>query len=460
MKSKDFLLKEHKELEECLDSLIPKTGFKFSFQQNLKLERIDCLLNLMGNPQDEFSIIHIGGTSGKGTTSSYTSRILKENNYKTGVFLSPYLQVINEMYLVDGSPVKTSDLLNAFYEIAPLFDRVADITGFGKPSYFEVKFAISLLVFKKHNVDVAVIEVGLGGMLDATNAINADVSVLVSVGLDHTEILGNTIEKIASDKTGIIKDNGTIICGFTQPSTRQIAISRALEKNARLLLINRDFSFTSCRGMMSVKVDDSCIQDIATPIYREYQAHNAACAIAACLEFLTKQGHKLSKTSLIDGLSNIELPGRSEVVQKEPLVILDGAHNPDKLNTFLSRLKDFSDTPIFVIALKDGRNVNDEVITMLGSINAKEIVVTSFQSRGIWECVDASELAEQITISCTSGAKITCIEKPIDALHYALETASNNDVIAVTGSFFLIGDVRQYWHPQAEILNMIEASQD
>jgi len=448
------LLEKYNELEKKLEYLIG--DLKFSADINLKLERIECLLELLGNPQNSFKVIHVGGTSGKGSTSSYIANILENDGYKTGMFLSPYLQVLNEVCVISNCPVKIGELLNMYHQIEPMFVEVEKNTTFGQPSYFEVKLALALMLFKHKNIDIAVIEVGLGGTLDATNILNTDVSVLVSVGLDHTEILGDTVEKIASDKVGIIKENGSVVCGFTQNSTRKIALKKAVEKRAKILLIDKEFSYTYSNGKTSIKTEDFCQHNIELSITGEHQAHNASCAIAAYAEFVKKQKSKFSTSAVINGLKQAKISGRSEIIQTKPTVILDGAHNPDKLHAFFKRLAELSQNPIVVFALKKGREVNNEIFPMLGKIAAKKIIVTSFYNKGIWESLPSSELLTQVQEACGNSVNILSIEDPLQAIEYAIKDASINDVIAVTGSLFLVGNIRERWHSKEKILQIFE----
>lgn len=448
------LLKQYDEFENKLESLIG--NFKFSADINLKLERIEYLLELLGNPQKSFAVIHVGGTSGKGSTTSYIATILQNDGYKTGAFLSPFLQVINEVCLIDGCPAKTSELLDIYNEIEPTFVKVAEKTKFGRPSYFEVKLALSLMLFKRRNIDVAVIEVGLGGTLDASNILKVDVSVLVSVGLDHTEILGDTVEEIACDKVGIIKNNGIVVCGFTQDSTKRIALKRAVEKRAKILFIDRDFRYIYCNEKTSIKTDIFCSHDIDLSLKGEHQAHNAACAVAAYGEFTKVHKKTFSVEAVKRGLSQTTIPGRSEIVQEKPLVILDGAHNPDKLNSFFSRLRELSASPIVIVAIKKGRNINSEIFPLFNNLNAKHIIATSFYDKGIWESLLSNELKRELENNCNELTKVTEIQDPLEAIQVAINESNENDVIAVTGSLFLVGDIREYWYPKKKILEYIE----
>jgi dihydrofolate synthase / folylpolyglutamate synthase len=193
----------YRKLESDLKSLDTRP------QLSLKLERITHLLDLLGNPHNSFPSIHVAGTSGKGSTSIMLASILSEFGNKAGLFLSPYLQILNESYQINNRLVATSLLAEVFENIKPAIEQVAEENPFGRPSIFEAQVALAFCLFQQENVDVAVIEVGLGGTLDATNVIQAQVAVVTNIGLDHTEYLGKTIEEIAHHKAGIIKSNRT-----------------------------------------------------------------------------------------------------------------------------------------------------------------------------------------------------------------------------------------------------------
>lgn len=443
-------MQQYTELTTKLESLI--AGFKFSADLDLRLERIECLLSLLGNPQEAFSVIHVGGTSGKGSVAAFIARMLQHDGYCTGLFLSPYLQILNEVCQVDNVPAKTSELLALYDQIDPLFKHVAEQTAFGRPSYFEVKLALSLLLFQRRGVEVAVIEVGLGGTLDATNVLQTDVSVLVSVGLDHTEILGDTIEQIAADKAGIIKPNGVAVCGFTQNSVRHIVARRAAEQQAELRLIQRDFEYIYCDRRLSLKTPDWCGHDLMLAVDAGHQAHNAACAVTAYSEFLRRLGRAPSRAAIESALAAPPLPGRTEQVQDSPTVILDGAHNPDKLEAFFKYLQGKGQDLVLVFALKQGREINRSIYPLIAALNPKHVVTTAFYPKGIWKAVGSEELRSELIAAGMPADAVSTEAEPLAALHKALAVAARDDVVAVTGSLFLVGDVRDYWYPREAML--------
>ncbi|MEK7991563.1 MAG: Mur ligase family protein [Thiotrichaceae bacterium] len=450
------LIEKYNILNQKLEGLI--SDFKFEASSNLRLERIKKLLELLGNPQDKLTIIHVGGTSGKGSSSTFIASLLQAQGYKTGLFLSPYLQILNETWKINHSPAKTTELLEIYKQIEPIFPEVATQTGLGLPSYFEVKLALGLMLFKWHQVDVAIIEVGLGGKLDATNVLNSMISVLVSIGLDHTEILGDTIELIAADKVEIIKPHTTTICGFSQDTTVAIARAKAKAVKTNLLLLNRDFSYFYQQDKLSIATPTHCYQDLSLSLRGQFQAHNAACAVMVYETFMKMNQAKPKADIVKTGLQKAFISGRMEQIQSEPIVLLDGAHNPDKLSSFFTHLKQMDKDIILVFALKIGKELNKDIFPLIRQLQAKQIIITQFLDKGIWQAIPAQEL-KQLLIknnALLNPEMLTVVDKPIAAIKYALNQADTNDVIAVTGSLFLVGDCREFWHSRETLLEFAE----
>ncbi|MDM8561678.1 folylpolyglutamate synthase/dihydrofolate synthase family protein [Candidatus Parabeggiatoa sp. HSG14] len=440
-----------KEIEELVGKV------KFSPKVNLKLERIEHLLNLLGNPQNDFPLVHVGGTSGKGSTSTMISNILSGSGYKTGLYLSPYLQIINETCQINNKPVKTSDFLNTYSNIKPAIMEVAKNNQFGCPSYFEVKFAISLCLFRQHKIDVGVIEVGIGGTFDATNVIDAKVAVLVSVGLDHIEILGETIEEIAKNKAGIIKHNQYVISGFKQPSTQLIVKNQCDEKKATLFQLGKHIQcqYDILTGKATIKTPNNQYNDLQLNLVGHFQAENAACAIMA-IELL--KGFQCDIDIIRKSFQNTFIAGRLEIVQENPLVILDGAHNPEKFGKASRYITEkYADKSlVMILSIKAGRAINNELISKIAKTNVNHIIVTSFKTKGIWESLPAKELAQYLKEE-NPHLLIDIINSPINAVKFALEKFSKpHSLIWITGSLLLVGDTREYWYPSEKMLIELE----
>lgn len=428
----------------------------FSAARNLRLERINHLLDLLGNPHHAFPSIHVGGTSGKGSTSAMIAAILTEAGYKTGLHMSPHLQIMNERHQINTRVASTSRLSELFAEMQPAIEQVARDGQFGPPSYFETQVALGFLLFQREGVEVAVVEVGLGGSLDATNVLNANVAVLTNFGLDHTAILGNTIEQIARDKAGIIKAGQTVVSGIQQQSGRQIVAERCQTQAARLWQLDHNFTYTLPNGRgFSLNLPGGKLEDLHVGMAGDFQVANAACAVAAVQAL--PAGFTVSEQAVRNGLLNARIPGRVELVQRDPLVILDGAHNPEKMRASRQAINQHfpNRRRITVLALKSDKAAADVLEHVLSDTDV--LLVTQFRVPGsLWSPLDAIELA-QLASELAPGLRIGIIPDPMLAFNEALAQAGADDLIWVTGSFYLVGNVRELWYPSAELITRAES---
>jgi dihydrofolate synthase / folylpolyglutamate synthase len=450
-KSKEHILSLYESLENDFVKLIPKE--RFSKDINMKLERITHLMEVLGNPHNSFQSIHVGGTSGKGSTSTLIASILTAQGYKTGLYLSPYLQVINEVYQVNCKPVATTELVEVFERIRPAILKVSQENPFGQPSYFEAQVALAFCLFELQQVDVAIIEVGLGGRLDATNILSPQVSVLTSVGLDHTDILGNTIEEISQEKACIIKDSQSVVCGFSQETTKEIVAQRCNQNHSNLWQLGKDFSFSVNSGVLTVSLPENVYDNLSLKkMLGEFQLSNAACAVASA--YLFSKG-KISDVAVKKGLASASIPGRMEILQTKPVVILDGAHNPDKIESASRAINSLSGDKerIIVLSFKEGKVVENILPYLV--VNVKLIVLTAFRVKGLWEPCAPEEL-EKVIKNIAPDIPCCIIRDPIDAVEYALSSAGENDLVWITGSLYLAGDVREYWHSSESLIMAAE----
>lgn len=441
-------VERYRHLEQQLSKLIP--SYKFSKEINLKLERVTRLLQLLGDPHLQYPVIHIGGTSGKGSTCTMTAAILHQAGYKVGLDSSPHLQLLNERHQINGVVAPTSHLL-ALYEqkVWPAIQQVGrELPQFGPPTYFEAQFALGACYFAQQQVDVAVIEVGLGGKLDATNVVQSQVAVLTSVGLDHVEILGHTIEEIITDKSHIIKPKQIVITGVTQPSAHAIISTRAADMGNQLWSLGHEIAVTSQEDGLRIRVQDREIGRISLGLQGDFQHHNAACAVAAALAFAPT----LSDETIRTALAQVRFPGRMEEVQTKPRVILDGAHNPDKMHASASGMAKQGRT-IAVFALKGDKDVQEVLHWLLPHLDA--IVVTEFYAKGLWSPLSAELLAETVH-QLAPTLPLTILADPRQAVRWALLNCEEEDTIWVTGSLYLIGDVRSEWYPTEQLIEQAE----
>lgn len=426
---------------------------RFSAAINLRLERIVHLMELLGNPQHTYPTIHVGGTSGKGSTATMAATILAQAGYKTGLHLSPHLQILNERHQINNQVASTTRLVQIFNDIKPAIEQVRAKNPFGAPSYFEAMVALAFCLFQQEAVDIAVIEVGLGGSIDATNVINSEVAVLTNVGFDHTAILGDTLEKIISDKAGIIKANRRVISGVRQPGPRQIVAERSQAKNAILWQHGQDFDY-------QIHGDDCFTLSLPSRSYKKlklgmkggFQIANAACAVAA-VEALP--GFDVLETAVRQGLELARIPGRMEVMQQNPLVILDGAHNPEKMKAAQEIINtDYADKErIVVLSLKSDKVAEDVLPFALKGV--KTLILTEFLVKGLWEPMSPQTLAG-LSKDLHPNLEIQIVPDPLEAIQLALSLAAPDDLVWVTGSLYLVGDIREYWYPTPRLLKEAE----
>lgn len=441
-------LERYKELKMTLNHLLYPV--QFSKDINLKLERITDLLERIGNPEKSYPVIHVGGTSGKGSTSTMISNILLAAGYKTGLHTSPNIQIINEGFQINNQMASTAQLLEGLKELKPAIDEVARFNPFGCPSYFEVQVALALYLFAKENVDIAIVEVGLGGTLDATNAINAQIAVLTNIGLDHTDILGDTVELIARDKAGIIKTGQTVISGLTQPSTQKIIADRCETKQAVLWQFGEKFDFEVHEDdSFSVLLPGRKYSSLRLNLLGAFQYKNAAIALAAVHAF----DANISENDIRQGLLQTRIPGRMEIIQDHPTVLLDGAHNIDKIKAASDAVNKIypKKNRIIVFALKKGKKYQEIIPQVIN--NANLLIVTTFSTE-LWHPLDP-EIIASTARRLAPELEIIIEPDPIQAITKALDFSGEEDLIWVTGSLYMVGNVRNYWYPVDKLFETI-----
>lgn len=408
---------------------------------NSGLKRINKLLELLDNPHKKFHSIHVGGTSGKGSTSTMISCILKEAGYKTGLHVSPHLEDIRERMQIDNKMITRENFIELVNILKPGIEKMKSEYD-EEPTYFEALVALAFLHFSIEKVDIAVIEVGLGGLLDGTNVIMPEVAVLTNVSLDHTEILGDTVEKIAQDKVGIFKQNIPVITCVQQPSVIQIVESSAKDKNCPLYRLGDDFNYeiteSNLKGsIFNFKSKDKNINNIRILAIGKHQVENASLAIQAINKL---KNFKIEERHIKEALSKILIQGRFEIINKDPLTIIDGAHNPAKILSLTSTLKNiFPESKIsFIISLKKGKDIK-EIMKEINPL-AKKIYATSFSQD--------TDFAKHTSINPEEIAKHSkvpseIIINPFEAYEKAKQEASKEDIICITGSLYLVGEIRK-----------------
>lgn len=411
-----------------------------------RLDRMRAFLDFIGRPQDAFRAIHIGGTSGKGSTAALTASILTAAGYRTGLHVSPYLQIATEKLVVDNR-IASAERYHALVE--RLAGRATAWAESGQPqlSYGEFWVALTFLYLAEEQVDVGVIEVGAGGRFDLTNVIEPEVVAITSIGLDHVVTLGNTLTEIAWHKAGIIKPGTTAITAVEETEPLDVIRNEANVTGARLVEVRAGQSFrleaTAATGTQFI--DAKSGKSFRVPLAGRFQAANAATAIAIARAF-TKGG--IDDETIQAGLDSARFPGRMEIVQDGPLVLLDGAHNPQKIAGLAADVEDMTGhrRTIAVFGVLDTKNYTDMLKALAPHVDV--IIATSPQVYAK-PAVSAAEIAEQARAFVDD---VHAVAEPLAAIERALELASVEDAIVVTGSLYLIGNVRERWYPTEAIL--------
>jgi len=422
-----------------------------------RIKRIKKILALLGDPQKSFKVIHITGTNGKGSTSAMISSILEAAGFRVGLYTSPHLIEFRERILVNKNKISEADVVRIFEKIKPFISN---------ETFFEVVTLIALKYFQEKKVDFAVLEVGMGGRLDATNVVNPLVSVITNVSLEHTEFLGNTIDKIAREKAGIIKEKSVLVTAAKEKKIINLFTEICKKKNTKIFRVGKDVKFKRLKydlhsqefmyfGIQNNKEkQDKKQQDKKhnnnnkknkkqAPIFKipftgKHQIKNALCAICA-VETLNFYGIKIPENKIKKGLIDTVWQGRIEVVMEDPLLILDVGHNPacmEVLRDTLTEIKKISKYKNLILII--GILAYKDIKAMLEIISpiTKEIVLTKPKT----DLASETEVMENILKKIRYKGEITIKKEIPEALNYALSKASKDDAICITGSFFTSGE--------------------
>jgi len=396
------------------------------------LERMCELVELLGNPQRLAPAIHITGTNGKGSTSRIVTALVAEHNLSVGTYTSPHLERVNDRISRNGVATTDDEFASAISSVAQVLSLVPL-----KPSYFEILVAAAFSWFEEVAVDVAVVEVGLGGRWDATNVVDGEVAVITNVSLDHIDYIGPTRKDIAKEKSGIIKESSMVVLGERDPELRAIFAARPSE---RMYVIDEDFVLTANEvavggRLLSLQTPYGSYEDIFLPLHGRHQGQNALTAIVATEVFF---GRALDAEVLQDGLANVTNPGRFEVLGHSPLVLVDGAHNPAGARAAAETLReDFAvgGDLILVVGTNTGHDASD-ILESLDATSARVVVATAAD----WQ---RAIPAEQVAAAAEGlGCSVETVPSVSEAVALALSLAGVDDTVLVCGSLYVVGEAR------------------
>lgn len=400
------------------------------------MERIEALCNAFDNPQDKLKYVHVAGTNGKGSTCHMIASVLAESGYRVGLFTSPYVIDFCERIQLNGDMIPQNDLAEIISEVKPVVESLSQ-RGI-EPTEFEIITVAAFLFFLRNGCDIVVLEVGLGGLLDSTNIIkSSEVSVITSISLDHTEILGDTLLKIAEQKCGIFKEGGNVV-SYPQAD---FAVERFIKEKAKEK--NCEYHQHELSGIRLVReeLDGSTVIyagcTFKIPLTGKHQIYNFATAVAA-INVLKRNGWNISAKSLIDGISKVKIPARTEIVSHSPLVIIDGGHNAEGIDALCASLKKFCSGRKIIAVYgmmrdKDFHYSVERLAPMCERIYATQ--ATNPRS------LDAKSLAAELKPYCK---KVKPEPSPQKAYFSAVKKAKTDDVVLVCGSLYLASDIKAF----------------
>ncbi len=407
-----------------------KAAYKSDLENTLALD------THFAHPHRKFKTIHVAGTNGKGSTSHLLASVLQESGYRVGLYTSPHLRDFRERVRVDGKMITEKAVVKFVEENKKIFEQI-------RPSFFEMTVAMAFDYFASEEVDVAVVEVGMGGRLDSTNIILPEISVITNIGFDHTDFLGNTYQKIAEEKAGIIKPKTPVIIGETQEATRQVFETIARHRNAPIIFADKDYKIeinkTKNKGFQSLLVkknNDVIIKNLEIALLGNYQIKNAVTAICA-IEILQKKGFVVNKNNILSGFRNVikntELAGRWQMLANKPLTIADTGHNKEGLTQILTQIKQTQFTNLHIVI----GVVNDKQLSTILPLlptNAKYYFTRASIPRALNEKILVAEASRFGLV----GKSYSTVSEAFEA---AKNTATPDDMIFVGGSTFVVAEV-------------------
>lgn len=445
--------RQFRTFKQALEYLFTRTDYEKQSRlrynvTTFSLDRMEKLLSLLANPHKKLATAHIAGTKGKGSTATMLARMLQANSYSVGLYTSPHVVNLHERIEINGKRISDSELTSLINRIYTPVEKMAKIDP---PTFFEIFTAMAFMYFVDKKVDIAVIETGLGGRLDSTNVIEPAVVGITNISIDHQNLLGKTIDSIAREKAGIIKKGIPVISVPQDPLAMKEIKKQANAVKAPLLVTGKDIDFSyrfeSSREhgphtRICVTTPTSKFEHLRVPLPGEHQAMNCGLAIAM-LDALKAGGYKIDDAKAVSGLKDIKMPGRMEIVHNDPRILIDGAHNASSIRALVQAIGQHVPYDSMVVVF--GCGGDKDVRGMLEQLQygADKVIFTRSNSP---KAVYPQELADMYTEICGKMCQTAFSLK--EALRIASSAIGKEDLICITGSFYLVGQARTMYIPE------------
>ncbi|GAA4435581.1 folylpolyglutamate synthase/dihydrofolate synthase family protein [Bremerella cremea] len=448
--------------QESLDYLFQRINYERTTDipyrsRSFKLDRMQALMDALGNPERQLKIVHVAGTKGKGSTSAFLSNILWKSGYRVGRFTSPHLERLEERFWLNGDNCSAEDIVQLVDTIRPIVAKMDETaTPDDRLTFFEITTAMSFLLFAQENVDFAVVEVGLGGRLDSTNVCEPELCIITSISRDHTALLGNTLAEIAGEKAGIIKQGIPVISGVTADEAQTVITRVAAEHAAPLYHLGEQFQSRVVEGSWQENAHGALFQQafdfqwksekpqsFTLRVKGDHQIANAGLAIAA-VRLLNDAGHAVSREAIREGLATTALPARIECLSESPVVIVDAAHNDASAAALVGVLqKHFPKARRRMVFASSGDKDHAAVLgQLLKAFDKVWLTKYGFSPRAT-SPDQLFAIAEKIAPQ--AGSSMVTTEDAKAAFDEALTETTANDVLVITGSFFIAAEFKRFW---------------
>jgi dihydrofolate synthase/folylpolyglutamate synthase len=439
--------KAFKNYKEAISYLYAQTNYETetALRYNVttfNLNRMEKLLSLVGNPHKKIATAHIAGTKGKGSTATMLAKMLEENGYNVGLYTSPHVVHLHERIAVNSKMISEQEMLGLMNRIYAPIEKIAKTEA---PTFFEIMTALAFMYFADMKVDIAVIETGLGGRLDSTNVIKPEVVGITSLSIDHQQQLGKTLESIAKEKAGIFKRGVPAITVHQEPEAMQVLKSHAATVKAPLSVAGHDIDFSyrfensrdyGPHMRVCLSTPTSKFEHVRVPLHGKHQAINCGLALAM-LDKLKESGYEIDNEKTVQGLSKVWLPGRMEMICDDPRIMIDGAHNAASINALIHAIG--QNIPYDSMVIIFGCNNDKDIPGMLDKLQygADKVIFTRSTSA---KATPPEDLADMYTEIC--GKMCQCAGGLDEAMQLARSAVSREDLICVTGSFYLVGEAK------------------